>query len=134
MITCVYKSNNTKRMFMTVEGHSVLIENTERYIEWKDLKIDNKSRRAYCCNKEINISPKAYRILEFLMKNPDTVFSREGIINSVWDKRAHIGHRAIDVHMSELRKALKPDNCCKVKIRTARSFGYSIEYKNYEDL
>tara|TARA_Y100000768_G_C23954825_1_gene672202 strand:- start:1324 stop:1689 length:366 start_codon:yes stop_codon:yes gene_type:complete len=121
-------------MFMTEEGHSVLIENTEKYTEWMDLKIDNKSRRAYCCNKEINISPKAYKILEFLIKNPDTVFSREGIINSVWGKGVHIGPRAIDVHMSELRKALKPNNYCKVKIRTARSFGYSIEYKNCEAL
>ncbi|MDA7748530.1 winged helix-turn-helix domain-containing protein [Gammaproteobacteria bacterium] len=119
---------------MIEEEHSVLIENTERYIEWKDLKIDNRSKRAYCCNKEISVSPKAYKILEFLVRNPDTVFSREGIINSVWDKRVHIGHRAIDVHMSELRKALKPDNFCKVKIRTARSFGYSIEYKNCEEL
>ena len=134
MITCAYKSNNTKRMFMIEEEHSVLIENTERCIEWKDLKIDNRSKRAYCCNKEISVSPKAYKILEFLVRNPDTVFSREGIINSVWDKRVHIGHRAIDVHMSELRKALKPDNFCKVKIRTARSFGYSIEYKNCEEL
>jgi len=121
-------------MFIIEEGHSVLIENAERYTEWKDLKIDNRSKRAYCCNREINISPKAYKILEFLLKNPDTVFSREGIINSVWDKRVNIGHRAIDVHMSELRKALKPDDCCNMKIRTARSFGYSIEYKNCEDL
>ncbi|MGI9571688.1 MAG: winged helix-turn-helix domain-containing protein [Candidatus Actinomarinaceae bacterium] len=121
-------------MFMIEEGHSILVENAERYTEWKDLKIDNRSRRVYCCNKEINISPKAYKILEFLVRNPDTVFSRQGIINSVWDKRVNIGHRAIDVHMSELRKALKPDNCCKMKIRTARSFGYSIEYKNCEDI
>ena len=85
MITCAYKSNNTKRMFMIEEEHSVLIENTERYTEWKDLKIDNRSKRAYCCNKEISVSPKAYKILEFLVRNPDTVFSREGIINSVWD-------------------------------------------------
>ena len=121
-------------MFIKEEGHSVLIENTEKYTEWKDLKIDNRSKRAYCCNREINISPKAYKILEFLVKHPEVVFSREGIINSVWEKNSCIGHRAIDVHMSELRKALKPDNCCKMKIRTARSFGYSIEYKNCEDL
>tara|TARA_B110000444_G_C18331337_1_gene362981 strand:- start:112 stop:507 length:396 start_codon:yes stop_codon:yes gene_type:complete len=123
-----------KRMFMTEEEHSILIENTERYTEWKDLKIDNGSRRAYCCNKEMNISPKAYKILEFLIKNPDIVFSREGIIGSVWGNKVKIGHRAIDVHMSELRKALKPNIFCKMKIRTARSFGYAIEYKNCENL
>ena len=123
-----------KRKFMVEEEHSILIENTERYTEWKDLKIDNGSRRAYCCNKEMNISPKAYKILEFLIKNPDIVFSREGIIGSVWGNKVKIGHRAIDVHMSELRKALKPNIFCKMKIRTARSFGYAIEYKNCENL
>ena len=123
-----------KRMFMTEEEHSILIENTERYTEWKNLKIDNGSRRAYCCNKEMNISPKAYKILEFLIKNPDIVFSREGIIGSVWGNKVKIGHRAIDVHMSELRKALKPNIFCKMKIRTAGSFGYAIEYKDCENL
>jgi DNA-binding response OmpR family regulator len=123
-----------KRMFMAEEEHSILIENTERYTEWKDLKIDNGSRRAYCCNKEMNISPKAYKILEFLIKNPDIVFSREGIIGSVWGNKVKIGHRAIDVHMSELRKALKPNIFCKMKIRTAGSFGYVIEHKDCENL
>jgi hypothetical protein len=36
--------------------------------------------------------------------------------------------------MSELGKALKPNIFCKMKIRTARSFGYAIEYKNCENL
>jgi len=111
-----------------------LIENTETCIEWKEITIDNKSRRIYCCNKEISVSPKAYKILEFLIKHPDIVFSREGIIDSVWGNNVKIGHRAIDVHMCELRKALKSNGLCGMRIRLARSFGYAIEYKNSECL
>ena len=37
-------------------------------LEWEDVKIDHKSRRAYCCLKEISVSPREYRILEFLIK------------------------------------------------------------------
>jgi hypothetical protein len=54
---------------MIDEEHSILIENTERCVEWKDLKIDNGSRRPHCCDKEISISPTIYKILEFLNKH-----------------------------------------------------------------
>ena len=108
--------------------HNNAVKNSKKYIKWKELKIDLRSKRAYCCLKEINISPKEYKILEFLIQNPRTVFSREEIISSVWDKKSNIDPRAIDVHVRRLRKALNSDNFCKLGIRTARSFGYSIDH------
>ena len=97
-------------------------------LEWEDVKIDHKSRRAYCCLKEISVSPREYRILEFLIKSPGTVFSRDEIITSVWGKKTRIGSRTIDVYVRRLRKALNSDKSCRFGIRTARSFGYSIDY------
>ena len=97
-------------------------------LEWEDVKIDHKSRRAYCCLKEISVSPREYRILEFLIKSPGTVFSRDEIITSVWGKQTRIGSRTIDVYVRRLRKALNSDISCRFGIRSARSFGYSIDY------
>ncbi len=128
MITCVIKGNNTSKLFMTEAQYNNMAENAKKYLEWEDLKIDNRSRKAHCCLKEINISPKEYKILEFLIKNPGMVFSREEIITSVWDKRANIGPRTIDVHIRRLRKVLNSNKSCRIGIRTARSFGYSIDY------
>ena len=54
--------------------HNNAVKNSKKYIKWKELKIDLRSKRAYCCLKEINISPKEYKILEFLMQNPRTFF------------------------------------------------------------
>jgi len=64
-----------KRMFMTEEEHSILIENTERYTKWKDLKIDNGSRRAYCCNKEMKYLPD--NLNKALTKNIFTISSNK---------------------------------------------------------
>ncbi|MAQ73482.1 MAG: hypothetical protein CMD49_04170 [Gammaproteobacteria bacterium] len=105
-----------------------MTENAQQCSEWKDVKIDHRSRRVYCCFREIAISPREYRILELLIKNPGKVFSREEIITSVWGKKVHIGSRVIDVYVRRLRKALNSNNSCQFGIRTARSFGYSIDY------
>ncbi|MED5274837.1 MAG: winged helix-turn-helix domain-containing protein [Pseudomonadota bacterium] len=113
---------------MTETQNSTVEKKRADCLEWEDVKIDNKSRRAYCCLKEIFVSPREYRILEFLIKNPGTVFSRDEIIASVWGKKTCIGSRTIDVYIRRLRKALKSDKSCRFGIRTARSFGYSIDY------
>ena len=94
---------------------------------WKGMTINNKTRRAYCCDNELNLSPTEYKILELLINNPEQVFSREEIISSVWKKGSSTGLRSVDVHIRRLRKAIESKNNCSLMIRTSRSFGYSID-------
>ena len=95
-------------------------------IKYGDVIIDNKAKRAFCCDNEMHMTPKEYKILEFLANHPGEVFSREEIISSVWPEGASTSPRAIDVHVRKIRKALNAAKKCSLKIRTARSFGYSI--------
>lgn len=100
---------------------------------WKGMTINNKTRRAYCCDNELNLSPTEYKILELLINNPEQVFSREEIISSVWKKGSSTGLRSVDVHIRRLRKAIESKNNCSLMIRTSRSFGYSIDsYKHFQ--
>jgi two-component system phosphate regulon response regulator PhoB len=73
----------------------------------------------------VHLGPTDYRLLEFLMRSPGRVFSREQFLNYVWGHDVYIDDRTVDVHIGRLRKALlqawRTD-----PIRTVRGAGYSL--------
>ena len=46
-------------------------------IKYGDVIIDNKAKRAFCCDNEMHMTPKEYKILEFLANHPGEVFSEK---------------------------------------------------------
>lgn len=98
-------------------------------LQYGNIVMDTDMHRVYCCDKETKLGPREYRILEFLMKNPGRVYSRQQLLDAVWGTNVYITDRTIDVHIRRLRKALSVSEECKV-IRTIRSSGYSLDDKN----
>ena len=98
-------------------------------LKYGNIVMDTDMHRVYCCDKETKLGPREYRILEFLMKNPGRVYSRQQLLDAVWGTNVYITDRTIDVHIRRLRKALSVSEECKV-IRTIRSSGYSLDNKN----
>ena len=94
-------------------------------VEFEDLKIDKMTRRVYRKKKEIHLGPKEYDLLNFFIKNPKRVYSREQILENVWSENINVENRTIDVHIRRLRQNI---NIIGVKelIRTVRSAGYSL--------
>ena len=101
-------------------------DSKEMILSYGNIKLDTGSHRAYCCDEEAKLGPREYRILEFLMKNPGRVYSRQQILDNVWGTNVYVTDRTIDVHIRRLRKALSNTEECKV-IRTIRSSGYSLD-------
>ena len=95
-------------------------------LTYGNIKMDTGAHRVYCCDQEAKLGPREYRILEFLMRNPGRVYSRQQILDSVWGTNVYVTDRTIDVHIRRLRKALSSTEECKV-IRTIRSSGYSLD-------
>ena len=95
-------------------------------LTYGNIKMDTGTHRVYCCDQEAKLGPREYRILEFLMRNPGRVYSRQQILDSVWGTNVYVTDRTIDVHIRRLRKALSNTEECKV-IRTIRSSGYSLD-------
>ena len=84
------------------------------------------ARRVYRGGKEIKLGPTEYNLLNFFIKNPKRVYSREQLLNHVWGNDIYVETRTVDVHIRRLRKAINIDNQCDL-IRTVRSAGYSID-------
>lgn len=103
--------------------------NVTSKLKYGNIVMDTDMHRVYCCDKETKLGPREYRILEFLMKNPGRVYSRQQLLDAVWGTNVYITDRTIDVHIRRLRKALSVSEECKV-IRTIRSSGYSLDDKN----
>ena len=70
--------------------------------------------------------PTEFRLLQFLMERPGTVFSREELLNGVWGPDIYVEPRTVDVHIRRLRKALNIGDSADV-IRTVRAAGYSLD-------
>ena len=70
--------------------------------------------------------PTEFRLLQFFMERPGTVFSREELLNGVWGPDIYVEPRTVDVHIRRLRKALNETGGMDV-IRTVRAAGYSID-------
>ena len=94
-------------------------------IEFDDLKLDRIEKRVFRDNKEIQLGPTEFRLLEFFLTNPKRVYSRDQILESVWPNNINVESRTIDVHIRRLRQSINLKDK-KELIRTVRSSGYSL--------
>jgi len=90
-----------------------------------DIELDRSAMIVKRRGTVVHLGPMDYRLLEFLMRSPGRVFSREQFLNNVWGHDVYIDDRTVDVHIGRLRKALlqawRTD-----PIRTVRGAGYSL--------
>jgi two-component system phosphate regulon response regulator PhoB len=95
-------------------------------LRFEDLSLDLAARRARRNGRALHLGPTEYRLLEFFMRHPRRVFSREEVLNMVWGQDMHVEPRTVDVHIRRLRQALngpgEPD-----LIRTVRAAGYALD-------
>ena len=124
----VTKPFNNKELLLRVK--SLIKRSKPSLLEdlgiFKDLKIDRITRKVFRENKEIKLGPIEYKLLDFLIKSPQRVYSREQLLNNVWGENINVETRTVDVHIRRLRKAINIDKKNDL-IRTVRSSGYSLD-------
>lgn len=88
-----------------------------------DLELWVTSKIVIRQGKRIDLTPKEYAILEYMIRNQNVILTREQFENNVWDANEHISSNVVDVYIRYLRK--KIDDNYKVKlIQTIRGIGY----------
>lgn len=84
-------------------------KNKEAYLndlEYHDLKIDKKFNRVFRNGTEIELTPKEFKLLVFLVSNAERILSREEIAENVWGNHFDTGTNYIDVYIAYLRKKI----------------------------
>jgi len=89
-----------------------------------NLTLDRRARRATIKGKQLDLTPKALSVLEYLMTHPDEAVSRERLLESVWGWEYPAGTRTVDTRMAELRRALEDDPAEPRYIETVPAEGY----------
>lgn len=91
-----------------------------------DLVLDLRRRRAQRADKPIDLSPKEFSLLEFLMRNEGRVVTRTQILDHVWGYDYSPDSNLVDVYITYLRRKVDRDHRRKL-IRTVRGAGYALE-------
>ncbi len=102
---------------------------TKNVITTGNIKIDTARRQVYRKNERIRLTGMEFSLLELLVNNSGTAYSRNEILQHVWayppDHR--IDTRVVDVHISRLRSKLETDPANPELILTARGIGYMFQ-------
>lgn len=88
-----------------------------------DLVLDTEQHRLSIGDKQLEVSPTEFRLMQFFMTHPDKVYSRTQLLDQVWGRSVYIEERTIDVHIRRLRKILG-EHGREDLVQTVRGFGY----------
>jgi DNA-binding response OmpR family regulator len=89
-----------------------------------DLRLDAGSRRAWIDEREIELRPKEFDLLELLVREAGQAVTRERIMQQVWDEHWFGSTKTLDTHVLALRRKLEDS---AVTITTLRHVGYRLD-------
>lgn len=95
-------------------------------LNFHDISLDPASHRVLRNGRALHLGPTEFRLLEFFLRHPKRVFSREDVLNAVWGRDIHVEPRTVDVHIRRLRKAINAPGEIDI-VRTVRAAGYALD-------
>ena len=88
------------------------------------ISLDLDARNAYRAGSLADLTAKEFDVVEFLMRNPNRVYSREALLDTIWAYEYRSDIRTVDVHIRRLREKLEEDPAQPKYIMTKWGVGY----------
>ena len=100
-------------------------DGAETTLEVGDLRMDLLSRRVVRGDRTVQLQPREFKLLEYLMRHAGQVVTRTMLLENVWDYHFDPQTNVVDVHVSKLRQKIDvaPE---RPLLRTVRNAGYMI--------
>lgn len=95
---------------------------TAKRLEFGPVTLDMAAREVKVGQKEVVLTYKEYELLAYLVENRNRVVSRDELLDKLWDWRADVETRTLDIHIKTLRQKLGEEGGRYIK--TVRSVGY----------
>ena len=102
------------------------IEKSKTVLEFNHIKMFLEECRVTSFDREITLSPKEFKLLELFMKSPKRVWSRDFILEKIWEIDFMGDTKTVDVHVRWLREQLEEDPSAPKLLKTVRGFGYKF--------
>ena len=88
------------------------------------IRLDLDGRNAYRGSELADLTAKEFDVIEFLMRNPNRVYSRENLLDTIWAYEYRSDIRTVDVHIRRLREKLEENPAEPKHIMTKWGVGY----------
>jgi DNA-binding response OmpR family regulator len=108
------------KRYERLKGHSASSE----VIQHKGLEINTASHQVFVSGKEMQLTTKEYELLVFLASNPNIVFSKERIFETLWNDEYSGDTATVAVHIQKIRKKIEKDPSTPEYIETLWGSGY----------
>ncbi len=102
-------------------------ETTDKVVTAGNLRLDTDSRRVYIRDKEVNLTAKEFDVLQLLVTNPNKVYSRENLLNTIWGYDYPGDLRTVDVHIRRLREKIEDNPSEPRYVHTKWGVGYYFQ-------
>ena len=96
-------------------------------VEFNGLRVDRDGRNVYVDDRKVDMTPKEYELLVYMIQNKNRALSREQLLRDIWGYDFYGDDRTIDTHIKMLRSSLGP---YRDYIVTMRGVGYKFEFGN----
>ena len=97
----------------------------ETRLRCADLEMDLLSRKVKRGTRAVDLQPREFRLLEYLLRHAEQVVTRTMLLEGVWDYHFDPGTNVIDVHVSRLRRKIDEGEP-QVLLHTVRGAGYRL--------
>lgn len=101
-------------------------EQKKSILEYKNLKLDLDTFKAYVKGKEVELTAREFKILKTLMLQPKKVFTRANLFESVWEEVYMGDDNTINVHISNIRSKLGKTDSTQDYIDTVWGIGFKL--------
>ena len=112
------------RIAAVTKRHKAGAPVSREIMKFEGLEIDMKGRNVYVDGEKLDLTPKEYELLFYLVKNNGIALSREKLLSDVWGFDFYGDDRTVDTHIKMLRGSLKE---YRKFIVTLRGLGYKFE-------
>lgn len=108
------------KRYERLRGHTTTYE----VLQFKGLEIDTASHKILVNDREVQLTAKEYELLLFLASNPNIVFSKEHIFDTIWSDEYCGDTATVAVHIQKIRKKIEKDPANPEYIETLWGTGY----------
>jgi len=91
-----------------------------------ELRLDVRKQEAFVARRQIELTHKEFQLLEFLLRHPGEVISRDEFLSRLWGEEIYVTPRNVDTHMASLRKKIEDDADHPRYILSVRGTGYKL--------
>ncbi|MEA3321486.1 MAG: response regulator transcription factor [Bacillota bacterium] len=104
-----------------------MVQLSEGIVEIADLTLDQNERQVFIGGHLLELTPKEYDLIQLIVLNPKTIFTRDMLLDHIWGIHYVLGIRTVDSHVKNVREKFRKNDLSFNPIKTVWGKGYKFQ-------